>query len=148
MRSGKKGRNWLKKGFKPCYSYWNKNERETECWGNKAWANFWNFGKKLELIRNQRANWRGFYSPHVEAEYAEILKRGLPIPVGKVTQDCKDQKMIISEYQIENHNTETRRSGSAAFKRKKMRLIPPFTEGTFAQSHEAWYLSCNSMNYF
>ena len=47
----------------------------------------------------------------------KILKTGWAVVVGKVTEVCKDQKKIISGNQLEHHDVETPRGGSAASKR-------------------------------
>lgn len=56
----------------------------------------------------------------VEANDLQILKGGLPVPVGKVTQGDKDQKMIISGYQVKYHSFETPTGCSVASKRTRI----------------------------
>lgn len=51
------------------------------------------------------------------SRFKQILKTGLPVLVGKVTQGCKDQKKMTSGCQLEYHGIETPKHGSAAFKR-------------------------------
>lgn len=57
---------------------------------------------------------------HVEANDLQILKGGLPVPVGKVTQGDRDQKIIISGCQVKYHSVETPTGCSVASKRTRI----------------------------